>query len=142
MFTRNGSVLFRNEMKPFYWLEMKSIRKLTNRMVSFNFWTIWNRHMRIFSHFFFYSLTAVFPCCFDMFFYEEVTARKYHCEFRPFKFAFWKQTTLTRILIIFSENFSAEYINYCFFIQIDSEKLLSYFGAKAHQTDEQIKLKE
>ena len=36
MFTRDGSVLFRNEMKPFYWLEMTLVQKLTNESASFH----------------------------------------------------------------------------------------------------------
>ena len=31
MFSADVSVLFGNEMKPFYWLEMTLVRKLTNR---------------------------------------------------------------------------------------------------------------
>ena len=43
MFTCDGSVLFRNEMKLFYWLEMMVVRKLTNRI---RFAIIRNRHVR------------------------------------------------------------------------------------------------
>ena len=32
MFACDSSVSFRNEMKPFYWLEMTLVRKLTNKM--------------------------------------------------------------------------------------------------------------
>ena len=41
----DGSVLFQNELKPFYWLEITLVRKLTNRMASFHFRTIRNRHV-------------------------------------------------------------------------------------------------
>ena len=34
-FVRDGSLSFRKQMKPFYWLEMTLVRKLTNRMASF-----------------------------------------------------------------------------------------------------------
>ena len=33
-FAHDGSILFRNEVKPFYWLEMTLVRKLINRMAS------------------------------------------------------------------------------------------------------------
>ena len=46
MFARDRPVLFRNKMKLFYWLEMTLVRKLTNRMASFLFGTIRNRHIR------------------------------------------------------------------------------------------------
>ena len=47
MFVRDGSVLFRKEVKTFYWLEMTLARKLTNRMALFHFGTVWNRHVRM-----------------------------------------------------------------------------------------------
>ena len=37
MFTRDGSILLKNETKPFYWLEMTLVQKLTNRIASFRF---------------------------------------------------------------------------------------------------------
>ena len=46
MFARDGSVLFRNEMKLFYRLKMTLVGKLTNRMASFHFGTIRNSHVR------------------------------------------------------------------------------------------------
>ena len=46
MFARGGSALFRNEIKPFYWLDMTLVRKSTNRMASFHFGRIRNRHGR------------------------------------------------------------------------------------------------
>ena len=42
MLTCYGSVLFRHEMKSFYWSEMTLVRKLTNKMASFRFVTIRN----------------------------------------------------------------------------------------------------
>ena len=44
-FARDGSVLFRNEMKPFYWSIFWLTSFLTNRMASFRFGTIWNRNV-------------------------------------------------------------------------------------------------
>ena len=45
-FARDGSVLFRNGMKPFYWLVFGLTSFLTNRMALFRFGTIQNRHVR------------------------------------------------------------------------------------------------
>ena len=45
LFTRYGSVLFRNEMKLLYWLEVTLVRKFNNRTASFHFGTIRNRHV-------------------------------------------------------------------------------------------------
>ena len=41
-FTYYGSASFRNEMKPFYWLEMTLVQKLANRIALFRFETIRN----------------------------------------------------------------------------------------------------
>ena len=48
MFRRYGSVLFllfRNKMKPFYWLIVAVTSILTNRTTSFRFGTEWNRNV-------------------------------------------------------------------------------------------------
>ena len=45
MFTRHGSVLFRNETKPFHWSIFELTSFQANRMASFRFGTIRNRYV-------------------------------------------------------------------------------------------------